>query len=43
MSFGFSVSDFLAVIQLADKVRRDFARAPAEYRAIADEYASHPS
>jgi hypothetical protein len=38
MSFGFGVGDFLAVIQLANKVRRDFVGAPAEYRAIADEY-----
>lgn len=36
MSFGFSVSDFLAVIQLANKIRRDFAGAPGEFKGALD-------
>jgi hypothetical protein len=32
MSFGFSVGDFLAVIQLANKIRKDFAGAPSELK-----------
>ncbi|GAW27290.1 hypothetical protein SAMD00023353_10100200 [Rosellinia necatrix] len=37
MSFGFSVSDFLQVIQLVNKVRKDFAGAPRELKQISDE------
>ncbi len=39
MSFGFSVADFIAVIQLADQVRKDFASAPGQLKAIHNEYA----
>lgn len=38
MSFGFSVGDFLAVLQLANDLRGRFAQAPREYKAITDEY-----
>lgn len=38
MSFGFSVGDFLAAIQLANKIRKDFADAPSQFKAISDEY-----
>jgi hypothetical protein len=38
MSFGFSVGDFLAVLHLANDLRRRFAQAPREYKAITEEY-----
>ena len=37
MSFGYSVSDLIAVVQLANKVRRRFVDSPAQFRAISDE------
>jgi len=36
MSFGFSVGDFLTVIQLANKIRKDFAGAPSEFKGALD-------
>jgi hypothetical protein len=36
MSFGFGIGDFLAVIGLANKIRKDFAGAPSEFRAALD-------
>jgi len=36
MSFGFSIGDFLAVIQLANKIRKDFASAPREFKGALD-------
>ncbi|OAL04266.1 hypothetical protein IQ06DRAFT_96048 [Phaeosphaeriaceae sp. SRC1lsM3a] len=36
MSFGFSVGDFLAVIQLANKIRKDFLGAPSQFSDITD-------
>ncbi|OCK74144.1 hypothetical protein K432DRAFT_430203, partial [Lepidopterella palustris CBS 459.81] len=36
MSFGFSLGDFLAVIQLANKIRKDFAGAPSEFKGALD-------
>lgn len=38
MSFGFSVGDFLAVVQLANDLGGRFAQAPREYKAIKEEY-----
>lgn len=38
MSFGFSIGDFLAVIQLANKIRKDFVGAPSQLKNISDEY-----
>ena len=38
MSFGFSVSDFLAVIQLANKIRKDFVGAPSQFSDISNVY-----
>ena len=38
MSFGFSVGDFVAAIELANKIRKDFANAPSQFKAISDEY-----
>ncbi|GLB16234.1 hypothetical protein AtubIFM61612_006078 [Aspergillus tubingensis] len=37
MSFGFGVGDFLAIIQLANKIRKDFVEAPAQLRDLSDE------
>jgi hypothetical protein len=38
MSFGFSIGDFLAVIELASKVRKEFIGAPDQFKHITDEY-----
>ncbi|TVY81967.1 Ankyrin-1 [Lachnellula suecica] len=37
MSFGFSVGDFLAVIELAKKIRKEFAGAPLQFKAITED------
>lgn len=37
MSFGYSVGDFIAVVQIANKVRRRFVDSPAQFQAISDE------
>lgn len=37
MSFGFGVGDFLAVIELANKVRKRFVDAPTKLRDISYE------
>ncbi|KAH8786634.1 hypothetical protein BGZ57DRAFT_817784, partial [Hyaloscypha finlandica] len=37
MSFGFSVGDFLPAIQLANKIRKEFADAPSQFKAVTDE------
>jgi len=37
MSFGFSVGDFVAVLQLANDVRKQFVDAPSQFRAISEE------
>jgi hypothetical protein len=37
MSFGFSVSDFLAVIELTHKIRKEFIGAPSQFKNISDE------
>lgn len=41
MSFGFSVGDFLAVIELAKRIRKVFVDAPDQFKAISDEYVVH--
>ena len=38
MSFGFSIGDFIAAIELTNKIRREFVDAPSQFRAISDEY-----
>jgi hypothetical protein len=38
MSFGFSIGDFLAVIEFAKKIRKDFAGAPNEFKGALDVY-----
>ena len=37
MSFGYSIGDLIAVVQLANKVRRRFVDSPSQFRAISDE------
>ncbi|KAK8851947.1 ankyrin repeat protein [Apiospora arundinis] len=37
MSFGFSVGDFLAVIELANRIRKDFVSAPKQFQDISTE------
>jgi len=38
MSFGFSIDDFIAVIELTNKIRKDFVDTPSQFKAISDEY-----
>ncbi|PVH70411.1 hypothetical protein DL98DRAFT_597852 [Cadophora sp. DSE1049] len=40
MSFGFSVSDFITVIKLTNKIRKEFVDAPSQFKAISDEVRS---
>jgi hypothetical protein len=40
MSFGFGIGDFLAVLSLANEIRKDFVSAPSQFKAISDEYVS---
>lgn len=40
MSFGFSIGDFITVIELASKIRKGFVDAPSQFNAISDEYAT---
>ena len=37
MSFGFSVSDFITILQLANNIRERFVDAPEQFKAISDE------
>ncbi|KAF7116945.1 hypothetical protein CNMCM5793_005575 [Aspergillus hiratsukae] len=37
MSFGFSIGDFVAVINHANNIRRNFVGAPAQFKALSDE------
>lgn len=38
MSFGFSIGDFVTIIGLANKIRKDFVGAPSQLQNIAIEY-----
>ena len=40
MSFGFSIGDFITVIQLANDVRNDFVNAPKQFGEVSDAYAA---
>ncbi|KAI1135672.1 hypothetical protein F5Y05DRAFT_167876 [Hypoxylon sp. FL0543] len=40
MSFGFGVGDFIAVIKLANKIRKEFAGAPAQFKEVSEEVRS---
>lgn len=37
MSFGFSVGDFIVLLELANRVRKQFIDAPHQFTAISDE------
>ena len=37
MSFGFSIGDFITVIELANKIRKAFVGAPSQFKNISDE------
>lgn len=37
MSFGFGIGDFIAVLELAIKIRKEFAGAPGQFKNISDE------
>jgi hypothetical protein len=37
MSFGFSIGDAIAVIELANKIRKEFVNAPSQFKDISDE------
>jgi hypothetical protein len=37
MSFGFSVGDFITVLQLANQIRQRFVDAPERFKAISEE------
>jgi hypothetical protein len=36
MSFGFSVGDFIAAIELTNKIRKEFVDAPSQFKGISD-------
>jgi peptidoglycan hydrolase CwlO-like protein len=38
MSFGFSVGDFIAVLELANNIRKQFIDAPDQFKAISKEW-----
>lgn len=38
MSFGFSIGDFITVIEKANQLRKDFNGAPPQFKALSDEY-----
>lgn len=40
MSFGFGIGDLLAVIEIATKIRKRFADAPGQFKAISNEVKS---
>jgi hypothetical protein len=40
MSFGFSIGDFLTVFEHANKLRKRFINAPAQFDALSEQYAS---
>ena len=37
MSFGVSIGDFISVLTLANKLRRDFVGAPSQFNSISRE------
>jgi hypothetical protein len=40
MSFGYSIGDFLALLQLANELRKWFEDAPTQYREVSNESVS---
>ncbi len=41
MSFGFSVGDLLAVLELTNKVRKAFVGAPDQFKDVSNEWVCH--
>lgn len=37
MSFGFSIGDFITVLGLANRMRKEFVGAPSQFKDISDE------
>jgi hypothetical protein len=37
MSFGFGVGDFIAVLKIANTIRKEFVGAPDQFKDISDE------
>jgi hypothetical protein len=37
MSFGYSVGDFIATLQLANTIRKQFVDAPDQFKAVSKE------
>lgn len=37
MSFGFSIGDFISVLQFANYTRKQFVDAPSQFKEISDE------
>ena len=37
MSFGFNIGDFIAAIELANKLRKDVVGAPSQFNDMSDE------
>jgi hypothetical protein len=37
MSFGFSIGDFITILQLAKEIRKEFVDAPSQFKAVSDE------
>jgi hypothetical protein len=37
MAFGFSIGDFITVLQLANEIRERFIDAPGQFKAISEE------
>jgi hypothetical protein len=40
MSFGFSIGDFLTVFEQANKLRKRFIDAPAQFNELSEQYVS---
>jgi hypothetical protein len=38
MSFGFSIGDFLTLFEQANKLRKRFVDAPAQFDALSEQY-----
>jgi len=43
MSFGFSIGDFITVLQLANDIRKQFVGAPHQFKDIFDEFVACPT
>jgi hypothetical protein len=43
MNFGFSIGDFITIIEHTNKLRKVFVGAPSQFKALSDEYISSSS